>query len=70
MTQAEFDRVLAAFGGHFVEKGFDREHVALRAERPQRRGADRHGRQAVAFDPPRREVIERHGVAIGAAAIG
>ena len=70
MTQPERDRIFAALGGQFVEKGFDRKHVALRAQRPQRGGADRHGQQAMAFDLPRRKIIQRNRVAIGAAAIG
>ena len=70
MPQPELDRVFAALGGQFVEKGFDREDVALRAQRPQRGGADRHGQQAMAFDVPRRKIIQRYRVAIGAAAIG
>ena len=48
VAQPEGDRILAALGGEFVEEGFDRKHVALRPERPQRGGADRHGEQAMA----------------------
>ena len=70
MPQPKVDRILAALGGQFVEKGFDRKDVALRAERPQRGGAYRHGQQAMAFDVPRRKIIQRYRVAIGAAAIG
>ena len=42
MPQPERDRIFAPLGGQFVEQALDREHVAVRAERPQRRGADRH----------------------------
>ena len=34
MAQPERDRILAALGRDLVEKGFDRKHIALRAERP------------------------------------
>jgi hypothetical protein len=36
MTQPEGDRIFAALSGDFVEEGFDRKHISLRAERPQR----------------------------------
>ena len=52
MAQPEIDRILAALGGEFVEKGFDGKDIALRAQRPQRGSADRHGRQPMALDPP------------------
>src|SRR5262245_13051241 len=70
MTQSEGDRILATLGGDFIKKGLDREHVALRAERAQRRRADRHREQAVAFDRPGRKIIERNGIAIATAAVG
>ena len=70
MTQPERDRILAALGGDLIEEGFDRKHVALRTQRSQRRGADRHRRQAMAFDRHDGKVIERNRVAVAAAAIG
>ncbi len=70
MTQPEGDRILAALGRQFVEERFNGKDVALRAQRPQRGGADRHGQQTMTLDLPRREIIERYRIAIGAAATG
>src|SRR5882757_10083036 len=70
MTQPESDRIVTAPGGDFVEEGFDRKHITLRAECSQRRRADWHGLQAMTFDLPGWEIIERYGVAIAAATIG
>ena len=70
MAQAEGERVLAALGRQLVHERLDGEHVGECAERAQRRGADRHGEQAMVGDPPRREVVERRGVALRAAAAG
>src|SRR6266403_673743 len=68
MPQPEGNRILAAFGREFVEKGLDREHVALRAECPQRGGSYRHGGKAMGFDLPRWKIVERNRIAVGAAA--
>ena len=68
MAQAEGHRVLAALGRQLVHERLDGEHVGERAERAQRRGADRHGQQAVVGDGPGGKVVERHGVALGPAA--
>src|SRR2546430_9620907 len=70
VAQPERDWILAALGGDFIENGFDRKHIALPAKCPQRRSADRHGRQAMALDPPGWKIIQRDRVAIAAAAIG
>ena len=70
MAQPEIDRILAALDGEFVEKGLDRKNIALRAQRPQRGGSDRHGQQAMAFDSPGRKIIERDRIAIATAAVG
>src|SRR5258708_15719942 len=48
MAEPERDRVFAALDGDFIEKRFDREHVALRAEGAQRGGTDRHRQQPMA----------------------
>ena len=58
-TAREVAQILRALDGKFIEQGFDRKHIALSAECPQRRGADRHGRQAMAFDVPGWKIIER-----------
>src|SRR5450756_1918493 len=70
MAQPEFYRIFAALGGEFVEKGFDRKHIALRAECAERGRAYRHGQQAMAFDLPRWKIIQRNRIAVGAAATG
>src|SRR5438093_7368247 len=70
VTQPESDRILTAFGGDFIEDGFNRKHIALPTKRPQRRSADRHGRQTMALDPPGWKIIQRDRIAIAATAIG
>ena len=70
MAQAEGHRVLAALGRQLVHEQLDGEHVGKCAERPQRRGADRHGEQAVVGDCPGREVVGRRGIALRPAAAG
>ena len=45
--------------GQLVHERLDREHVEVRAERPQRRGAQRRLGQAVAGDAPRADVVDR-----------
>ena len=69
MAQAEGQRVLAALGRQLVHEGLDGEDVGEGAQRAQRRGADRHGQQPVAGDVQGRQVVERHGVALRAAAV-
>ena len=54
--------------GDFVDEGFEGKYVAMRAERAQRRGADWHRQQAMVGDGPGGKVVERHGIALRAAA--
>ena len=68
MAQAQRQRILAALGRELVEEGLDRKYVGEGAERAQRRGPQRHREETVARDLEGGKVVERDGVAVGAAA--
>ena len=67
VPQPELDRVGAGGDRQLVHERLEREHVGVGAERAQRRGADRHVGDVVQHDLLARKLVDRHGVAIGAA---
>ena len=70
MPQTEREGILATCVGNFIDEGFECEHIAVRAERTQCRGAHRHRQQTMVGDRPCREVVQRYCVALGAASAG
>ena len=68
--QSVSDRILAGALGQLIDAAFQREHVRHGAETAQRRGAHRCFRHQMVDDALGRDVVERLGIAGGAAAIG